>query len=119
MCYYVYCNVNDEEGMITFLYNDEVKARCWKRPDRYLCIPEPGRPDCAISIEIGVNGDAYPVTISPKVTKNLPVSFYSPTSGFKYKIDKSGNNNMNRIKGKLISELVLVLFWHHTMYFKL
>ena len=30
-----------------------------------------------------MNGDAYPVAISPKVTKNLPVSFYSPTSGFK------------------------------------
>ena len=48
-----------------------------------LCIPEPGRPDCVIFIEIGVNGDAYPVAINPKVTKNLPVSFYSPTSGFK------------------------------------
>ena len=32
---------------------------------------------------IGVNGDAYPVAISPKVTTNLPVSFYIPTSGFK------------------------------------
>ena len=57
------------------------KARCWKPPGHYLCIPEPGRPDCVISIEIGVNGDAYPAAISPKVTKNLPVSFYSPTSG--------------------------------------
>ena len=60
-----------------------VKAQCWKPPGHYLCMPEPGRPDCLISIEIGVNGDAYPVAISPKVTKNLPVSFYSPTSGFK------------------------------------
>ena len=60
-----------------------LKARCWKPPGRCLCITEPGRPDCVISIEIGVNGDAYPVAISPKVTKNLPVSFYSPTSGFK------------------------------------
>ena len=60
-----------------------LKARCWKPPGHYLCIPEPGRPDCVISIEIGVNGDTYPVAISPKVTKNLPVSFYSPTSGFK------------------------------------
>ena len=59
-----------------------LKDQCWKLPGHYLCIPEPGRPDCVISIEIGVNGDAYPVAISPKVTKNLPVSFYSTTSGF-------------------------------------
>ena len=58
-----------------------LKAQCWKLPGHYLCISEPGRPDCLISIEIGVNGDAYPVAITPKVTKNLPVSFYSPTSG--------------------------------------
>ena len=61
-----------------------LKARCWKPPGHYQCIPEPGRPDCVISIEIGVNGEAYPVAISPKVTKNIPVSFYSPTSGFKF-----------------------------------
>ena len=59
-----------------------LKARCWKPPGHYQCIPEQGRPDCVISIEIGVNGDAYPVAISPKVTKILPVSFYSPMSGF-------------------------------------
>ena len=34
----------------------EIKARCLKLPGHYLCIPEPGRPDCVISIEIGVNG---------------------------------------------------------------
>ena len=45
--------------------------------------PEPGRPDCIISMEIGVNGDAYPVAISQKVAKKLPVSFYSPMPGFK------------------------------------
>ena len=38
---------------------------------------------CVISIEIGVNGDAYPAAVSQKVTKTLPVSFYSPMSGFK------------------------------------
>ena len=59
-----------------------VKARCLKPPGHHLCIPEPGIPDCVISIKIGVNGDTYPVAVSPKVTKNLPVSFYSPTSGF-------------------------------------
>ena len=59
------------------------KARCWKPPGHYLCIPEPVRPDCVIPIEIGVNGDACPVAVSQKVTKYLPVSFYSPTSGFK------------------------------------
>ena len=58
------------------------KAWCLKPPGHYLCAPEPGRPDCVISIHIGVNGDAYPVAVSQKVTKNLPVSFYSPTSGF-------------------------------------
>ena len=30
-----------------------------------------------------VNGDAYPVRVSQKVTKKLPVSLYVPTSGFK------------------------------------
>ena len=64
---------------------DIVKARCWKPPGRYLCTPEPGRPDCVISIEICVNGDVYPVAISQKVTKNLPVSFYSPMPGFNRK----------------------------------
>ena len=48
----------------------------------YLCTPEPGRPGCVISIQKFVNGDAYPVVFSQKVTKNLPVSFYSPTPGF-------------------------------------
>ena len=60
-----------------------LKARSWKPPGHYLCAPEPGRPDCVISIEIGVNGEANPVAISPTVTKNLPVSFYSPPPGFK------------------------------------
>ena len=60
-----------------------VKARCWKPPGHYLRTPQPGRPDCVISIEIGVNGDAYPVAVRQKVTKNLPVSFYSPMPGFK------------------------------------
>ena len=31
----------------------------------------------------GVKSVAYPVAVGQKVTKNLPVSFYSPTSGFK------------------------------------
>ena len=44
--------------------------------------PEPGRLGCVISIEIGVNGAAYPAAVSQKVANNLPVSFYSPTSGF-------------------------------------
>ena len=44
------------------------------------------RPDCVISIEIGVNGDAYPAAVSQKVTKNLPASFYSPMPGFKASI---------------------------------
>ena len=48
----------------------------------YLCAPEPGRLGCVISIEKGVNGDAYPVAVIQKVRKNLPVSFYSPTPGF-------------------------------------
>ena len=44
--------------------------------------PEPGGLGCVISIEIGVIGTAYPAAVSQKVAKNLPVSFYSPTSGF-------------------------------------
>ena len=64
--------------VITCILLSEFKTRCWEPPGRYLCIPEPGRPGCVISIEIGVKGDVYPVAISQKVTKNLPVSFYSP-----------------------------------------
>ena len=75
--------INRNANMVYIVSLIPFKARCWKPPGHYLCIPEPGRPDCVISIHIGVNGDAYPVAISPKVTKNLPVSFYSPTSGFK------------------------------------
>ena len=59
------------------------KARCWEPPGHFQCTPGPGRLGCVISIEIGVNGEAYPVAISQKVTKNLPVSFYSPMPGFK------------------------------------
>ena len=62
---------------------EPLKARCLKPPGHYLCTPGPGRPDCIISIEKGVNGYTYPVAISQKVKKNLPVSFYSPTPGFK------------------------------------
>ena len=59
-----------------------------KPPGHYLCTHEPGRLGCVISIQKGVisiqkgmNGDAYPVAISQKVMKNI--SFYSPTQGFK------------------------------------
>ena len=62
-----------------------IKARCWEPPGRCLCIHETGRLDCIISKEIGVNGDAYPIAISQKVTKNLPASFYSPMPGFKFR----------------------------------
>ena len=41
------------------------------------------RSGCVISIQTGVKGDAYPVAITQKVTKNLPVSIYSPMPGFK------------------------------------
>ena len=54
-----------------------------KPPGHYLCTPEPGRLGCVISIQKGVNCGAYPVAFSQKVTKNLPVPFYSPTQGFK------------------------------------
>ena len=70
-------------------YFTKLKVRCWKPPGHYLCIPEPGRPDCVISIEIGVNGDTYPVAISPRVTKNLPVSFYH--AGYSAKRVRSGH----------------------------
>ena len=58
---------------------------CWKPPGHYmyLCTPEPGRLGCVISIQKGVKSDAYPVAVSQKVTKNLPVSFYNPKPGFK------------------------------------
>ena len=59
------------------------KPRCGEQPGHYLCTPEKGRLGCPISKQKGVNGDAYPVAISQKVTKNLPVSFYSPAPGFK------------------------------------
>ena len=74
-----------------FLFTDQpkklncVKPWCWKPPGHYLCIPEPGRLGCIIPIEKGVKGDAYPVAISQKVMKNLPVAFYSPTPGLNFK----------------------------------
>ena len=40
-----------------------------------------------MSLEKGVNDDAYPVAVSQKVAKNLPVSFYSPTTGFKAAVE--------------------------------
>ena len=48
-----------------------VKPRCWEPPGHYLCprSPEPGRPDCVISIQKGVKSDAYPVAVSQKVTE--------------------------------------------------
>ena len=60
-----------------------LKPGVGNRPVITYATPEPGRLVCVISIEIGVNGDAYPAAVSQKVAKNLPVSFYSPTSGFK------------------------------------
>ena len=64
------------------------KPKYLKPPGHYLCTHEPGRLGCVISIQKGiisiqkgVNGDAYPVAISQKVMKNI--SFYSPTPGFK------------------------------------
>ena len=62
----------------------QVKPQCLKPPGHNLCTPEPGRLGCVISKQKGVNGDASPVAISQKATKNLPVSFYSPTLGFKH-----------------------------------
>ena len=61
----------------------ELKPGVGNRPVITYATPEPGRLGCVISIEIGVNGAAYPAAVSQKVAKNLPVSFYSPTSGFK------------------------------------
>ena len=61
----------------------QLKPGVGNRPVITYAKPEPGRLGCVISIEIGVNGVAYPVAVSQKVVKILPVSFYSPTSGFK------------------------------------
>ena len=70
-------------AIFSFIYAS-VKPRCCKPYGHYPCTPELGRLGCVISIKIGVPGDAYPVAISQKVTKSLPVSFYSPTQGFKH-----------------------------------
>ena len=86
------CKYNHFKGgyLLTLWMHNHFKFRaapivnipwCLKPPGHYLCTPELGTPDCVISIEIYVNGDAYPVAIGQKVTKNLPVSFYSPTTG--------------------------------------
>ena len=64
-------------------FKENLKPRWRKPPGHYLCTPEPGRLDCVMSISKGVNGDAYPVAVSQKVTKTLHVSFYSHTPGFK------------------------------------
>ena len=58
------------------------KPRCWKPLGHYLYTPEPGRLGCVISIQKGMKSDAYTVSIYQKVTKNLPVSFYSHMLGF-------------------------------------
>ena len=42
---------------IQFSVGYNVKARYWKPPGHYLCIPASGRPDCVISIKIGVNDE--------------------------------------------------------------
>ena len=77
---------------LKYIVNEHVreifKLKCWKLPGHYLCTPEPaaaGRLGCVISIQKGVKSDVYPVAVSQKVTKNLPVSFYSPTPRFKLK----------------------------------
>ena len=36
-----------------------LKPRCLKPPGHYICTPEPGRLGCVISIQNGVNCDAY------------------------------------------------------------
>ena len=59
-----------------------VKPGVGNRPVITYATSEPGRLGCVISIEIDANGAAYPAAVSQKVAKNLPVSFYSPTSGF-------------------------------------
>ena len=62
-----------------------LKPRCWKPSWHYLCTPQPGRLGCVISIQKGLNGYAYPVAISQKVTKNLPASFFI-TSEFNIRV---------------------------------
>ena len=63
-----------------FKFHNCLNPGVWNCP----VIPEPGILGFDTSIQKGVNSDVYPVAISQKVTKNLPVFFYSPTSGFKY-----------------------------------
>ena len=58
----------------------------WKPLSHYLCTPESGRLGCVIAIQKGVKSNAYPVSINQKVTKNLPVSFYSHTLGFNIRV---------------------------------
>ena len=38
-----------------YLWTTFLKPRCWELPGHYLCIPEPGRPGCVISIQKSVN----------------------------------------------------------------
>ena len=45
--------------------------------------PEPGRLGCIISIQNGVNCDAYPVTFSQKVTKSYLSPFIVPRWGLR------------------------------------
>ena len=61
----------------------QLKPQCWKPLGHYLCTHEPGRLGYVIYTQKGVNGYVYPVAVSQKVMKNLPVSFYSRTPGFK------------------------------------
>ena len=66
-----------------------LKPGVGNRPVITYATPEPGRLGWLISIEIGVNGVAYPAAVRQKVAKNLPVSFYSPLSGFKVNLNIS------------------------------
>ena len=81
--YHMYCMYTECKGFILKILHFVLCNL--KPPGHCLCTTEPGRLGCVISIQKGVNGDAYPVAVlvSQKVTKNLPVSFNSPMPGFK------------------------------------
>ena len=59
-----------------------IKSRCLDPPGNFLCIPEPGRPGCVISLEKGVKPvDA--TSAEKKLVRKLSFPLYTPPPGFK------------------------------------
>ena len=93
-----------------------IKPQCWEPPGHYLCTPEPDRLGCVISIQIGVNGDAYPVAISEKAKEKYRGMFEIQKSRDKTSSGEIGLDIRTHASPKVgqdqVSGGVSVLCWH-------